>query len=664
MMRRLRQVRDQCDATNHALGAPVRGLSAATVCAMVLFGLAVVLRAAPPAVEESGFVDFTFDRVEVQSLSRVVGEMTGRQFVVDDGVKTKITVVSPRVPRKDVYSLFVSVLESAGCGVVADGKVTRIVAMPARATVAAPVVGSADVIPPDGVVTKIFRLQHVQASQLRRVLEGRVSGGRAGGIADVDDTNHLIVTDTAEALRRVEKLIAEIDQPGLAQTTEVVSLKFTAAEPLAEQLNQALADRSTRGERMARRLPTPPDSTVSDRSVPAIVPVPDANSLILVGSASQIQELKRLIGLMDVEAAAGRGRLNAIFLKYLSAADAAKQMDSLMNRSRQQTPGVASSAKGGIAIEASPTSNALLIHATPGDFENVRKLVEQLDVEREQIHIEVVIAEVSAGEALDFGVEMAAVDMPGGVGLNAVQGGSRLTDGSETVMGAIQTGLFPRGLTVGVAHGTRLDGAGNVTVAYPALINIDAVRKNTNFKVLSHTALETQNNQEASVNIVNQIPILKSTVQGTGANSDVIQNIDRVDVGIKLKLTPHVIPGRQVQMVLNPSIEAVIDPGPSGTAFAPTIAKREVSTVVTVADGRTIIIAGLTREDKRKIEKRVPILGSIPLLGWLFRSKNDSAERTNVLIFVTPRLLPDASAANAVIQDWKQKTGLTPDEKR
>jgi general secretion pathway protein D len=231
-------------------------------------------------------------------------------------------------------------------------------------------------------------------------------------------------------------------------------------------------------------------------------------------------------------------------------------------------------------------------------------------------------------------------------------------------MSAIQTGLFPRGLTVGVAHGTRLDGAGNVTVAYPALINIDAVKKNSNFKVLSQTALETQNNQEASVNIVNQIPILKSTVQGTGATRDVIQNIDRVDVGIKLKLTPHVIPGRQVQMVLNPSIEAVIDPGPSGTAFAPTIAKREVSTTVTVQDGRTIIIAGLTREDKRMVEKRVPLLGSIPLLGWLFRSKADSAERTNLLIFVTPRLVPDAPAANAVMQEWKQKTGLSPDEKR
>jgi general secretion pathway protein D len=637
--------------------------SALAACAAVWLGV-VAAPCALAAVDESGFVEFSFDRIEVQSLAKIVSDRTGRQIVVDDGVRTKITVISPRIPAKDMYSLFVSVLESAGCGVVSDGKVSRIVMLPARATVSAPVIGPAEAIPSEGVVTKVFRLQHVQASQLRRVLEGRISGGRAAGLSDVDDTNHLVVTDTAESIRRVEKLIGEIDQPGLAQATEVVALKFTAAEPLAEQLTQALADRSTRGERMARRLPTPPDGTASDRMVPTIVPVPDANSLILVGSSSQIQELKRIISLMDVEAAAGRGRFNAIFLKHLSAADAAKQMDALVNRTGRQTPGVMATGKGGITIEASPTSNALLVHATPGDFENIRKLVEQLDVPREQVHIEVVIAEVSAGEDLNFGVELASVDMPAGVGLNTVQGASRLSDGAESVMSTIQSGLFPRGLTVGVAHGTRLDGSGNVTVGYPALINIDAARRNTNFKVLSHTALETQDNQEASVNIVNQIPILKSTVQGTGATRDVIQNIDRVDVGIKLKLTPHVIPGRLVQMVLNPSIEAVIDPGPSGTTFAPTIARRDVTTTVTVHDGRTIIIAGLTREDKTVIEKRVPLLGSIPLLGWLFRSKVDSEEKTNVLIFVTPKLLPDAAAAGSVIQDWKQKTGISPDEKR
>jgi general secretion pathway protein D len=183
--------------------------------------------------------------------------------------------------------------------------------------------------------------------------------------------------------------------------------------------------------------------------------------------------------------------------------------------------------------------------------------------------------------------------------------------------------------------------------------------------VLSETALEAQNNREASVSIVNQYPILKSTIQGgTGAARDVIQNIERVDVGIKLKLTPYVIPGGLVQMVLNPSIEAVVDAGSAGTQFTPVIARREVSTTVTVPDGQTIIIAGLTREDKREVVKRVPILGYIPLIGILFRHTAESVERTNLLIFVTPQVVGDRAASDRVLQEWQRRTGLSPNETR
>ena len=159
---------------------------------------------------------------------------------------------------------------------------------------------------------------------------------------------------------------------------------------------------------------------------------------------------------------------------------------------------------------------------------------------------------------------------------------------------------------------------------------------------------------------MNEIPILKSTIQGgSGTARDVVQNIDRVDVGIKLKITPHVIGGNEVRMTLNPSIEAVIDPGPSGTQFAPTIAKREVSTTVTVGDGNTIVIAGLTREDKTRVTKKVPILGSIPLVGLLFRQTVDAFEKTNMLIFVTPHIVTRDGAAEAMKEAWQEKTGLT-----
>jgi general secretion pathway protein D len=308
-------------------------------------------------------------------------------------------------------------------------------------------------------------------------------------------------------------------------------------------------------------------------------------------------------------------------------------------------------------------SNALLVDARPGDFQVVKKLVDQIDRAPDQVHIEVLIAEIGSDKGLEWGVEMAAVDMPTGVGDTVLQGGSRFSEGVDSIMNQIQNGIFPRGLSIGVAHGSALDASGRVVPSYPALLNFDAIQKTGEVKLRSRPSLVAQDNEEASISIVEEIPVLKSTIQGTEAGRDVIQNIERMDVGIKLKLTPHVIDGKKVRMDLNPSIEAVIDPGPAGTQFAPTIAKREVATTVTVPNGQVIVIAGLTRENKTKIVKKTPILGSIPLLGLLFRHSVDVTEKTDLVIFVLPRIISDEATADSIKKAW-QKVGLTPDRKK
>ena len=514
--------------------------------------------------------------------------------------------------------------------------------------------------PPSGVVTKIFHLQHVSASEVLRLLESQGGRGGGAGAGAIEETNHLIVTDTAENIRRIAKIVDEIDRPGLAEITEVLPLKFAGAAKLAEALNSALAESESRGDRLKQRLPSVPGRGTARRRVAAVVPSPHSNSLVLVGTAAQIAELKRLIAKMDVDQPMGSGRFNAIFLKYLSAEEAANQINALLTKSTGKD---GTAAPRAIAIEASPANNALLVDATPGDQEMVRQLVEKLDQVPEQVLITLVIAELAVSENLNVGVELMALDMPSDSGSTVVQGSTRTSEGTESLMNAVQTGLFPRGITIGLATGTRIDDDGKVVVGYPAMINLDALKKNARFKILSETALEAQNNREATVSIVNEIPILKSTIQGgSGTSRDVIQNIERVDVGIRLKLTPHVIPGGDVRMDLNPSIEAVIDPGPAGTPFTPTIARREVSTTVTVPSGKTIIIAGLTREDKTMVKTRVPILGSIPLLGVLFRHNVEGIEKTNLLIYVTPRIVTDVAAAEQVVDEWETKTGLQDHE--
>ncbi len=603
-----------------------------------------------PPPNGAGVVNFSFDQVDVYSFVKLVGEITGRKFVLGEGVGGKITVVSPRVQHEEVYPLFVSILESVGCSVVEDGAVCRVVRLPDRALPMGAVVGSSE--SGQGLVTKVIRLEHVDATDLVRVLESKVMGGKSGGIGAVEDTNHLIVSETASVVRRIEQIVAEIDQPGLQRVTEVVTLEHAGADEVAEQLNAALVERQSRGQRMQQRLPSVSGTVGGESRVALVVAATHANALLLVGTQAQVDELRNLIRKIDVDTPSGQGRLNAIFLEDISAKEAAESIGALLEK--RNVKGQTASRLNPIAIQASEANNALLVDATPGDFDVVLKLVEQLDRVPAQVHISVMIAELTVSDDFTFGVELGALDMPEGKGDTTIQGASTFEESADSVLNTIQQGLFPKGMTVGLAYGSRIDDDGNLTASYPGLININAIKKDGRFKVLSETSLEALDNREAFVNIVNEIPILKSTIEGgSGTARDVIQNIERIEAGIKLKLTPHVIEGYKVRMDLNPSIEVVQD-----TGLTPTIARREVSTTVTVPSGRTIVIAGLTRQDQIETRRKVPVLGSIPLIGMLFRSRVQSDQRTNLLIFVTPMLVGSMEDQEGMRREWELKTGL------
>lgn len=623
---------------------------------------AVLLLRSAWGQEPSAGVNFSFDQVDVRSFVQLVGGETGRKFVVADNVTGKITVVSPRLRREEVYPLAVAILESAGCSVVEDGGLVRVVSLIPRGLPLTSVVGSDETAKADGLLTKVFHLKYVSASSLRGVFEPRVGGGAAGGVVVIEETNHMVITDTARGIQQVERILAEIDREGASRSIEMVPLKYVSAEEISAQLSAAMAESESRGDQIRRRLPQLPNTAPYSAAPAAVIASPRANCLLLVGTGSQNEALKALVRQLDVEFPAGAGRLNAIFLKYVPAEAAAKNISALLQKSieMEKSRGLPGSG-GAIAIEPSLANNALLVNASPTDLDVVKRLIEQIDRMPEQVHITVLIMEVSESADFNFGMEMAAMEMPGERGSAVVQGSSSLNDPSDSLMNAVQQGVFPKGLTVGVAYGTRVAADGKVVSSFPGIVNIDAWKRDGNVKILSENSLVAQDNKEAGVSIVNEIPILKSTIQGgTGSARDVIQNIDRMDVGIQLKLTPHIIPGGMVQMDLNPSIEAVIDPGGSG--LTPTIARRKVSTTVTVPDGKTIVIAGLTRRDTKDVVKKVPYLGSIPLLGQLFKHTIKMDEKSNILILVTPVVVTKTDTADKVMQDWQKKTNLDQNE--
>ena len=609
----------------------------------------LVLTNPPPAVATRGVptLNFNFDQVEIRTLAKLVGEMTGRRFLVDGTVTGRVTVVTPQpVPQSTVYPLFLNVLEASGFSVVEHEQMFHIVALPERGLPGAPLANAAG--DQQGVVTKIIPLQNVSAMELRKILEPMVRGGKTGALAAVEQTNHLLITDTRSSIARLEKIIAELDKPGASRAIEIIKLEHAAADEVAQQINAALRGADSTGNRITRQVQQIAGASTGLPTDIVVVAGAQGNTLMLAGRQTQLAEIKALIKQMDIEPNTSAGRLNVVFLKSLAAVEMAKSLTALLAKT------VDKDQRQHISVEANAGNNALMIEASPADFELVRTLITKLDMMPQQVMVEILIAEVSVGKSLNLGVQWNRLDVPS-KGQTTAIGGFR-GDVANGLTSALSNSL-PQGLAIGLAHGNYTDALGNVlpnVIAY-----VTAMAGNNDVKILSNVPLWAQNNIEAEVNVVDNIPIRKSTIEGgSGTSRDVIQNIERMDVGIKLKFTPQVNPDKQVMMKLSPSIESITSEGPSGD-FAPTIAKRSVSTTVTVPDNSTIVISGLIRQDRLKAENKIPLLGDIPLLGFLFRSTSEKTQRTNLLIFVTPHIVTDMQRAVELQMALEGKTGLS-----
>ena len=581
------------------------------------------------AQEGGGRVQFNFEEADIRLVTQIVGKMTGRTFVVPENVTGKVTILAQgAVGLDEVYPLYLQALEAAGYGVEDRGGALTVAPLPG---------GKGGGVAGGGALTEVIRLKHASAVEVKKSVEALFRGGKEGALEVYAPGNDLIATGTEAELRRLKGVVEALDTEEGSGTVEMVKLQNAAAEDVAEQLRATFGAADSAAAKAGRHLA---QVTGGAGALPAefsVVAVPQANSVMLIGMPVQIAEMKRILEKMDVENAEGFGRLNAIFLNYLSAEEAAKSLNALLGKGAENEPG-----RKGIAIEPSVANNALLVDASGKDFEHVKRLVAKLDQPPQQVLVEVLIAEMDVGKGLDVGVEWFGIEQPEGQGTG---GFGRARWGESDSMQSLLGGNFPAGLSAGLLSGTWTAADGTVYNQLPVYLH--AVAADTDLKILSNIPLWAQNNLEASVSVGENIPILKSSVEGSGSDRDYIQNIERRDVGITLTLTPHVNPENEIQLDLNPCIETVVAGTGGENNYTPTISKREVKTTLTVPDRRTVVISGLIREDTSVIQSKVPILGDIPLLGWLFRSTNEEKKRTNLLIFVTPRIVTDPEQAAA-----------------
>jgi general secretion pathway protein D len=570
--------------------------------------------------------------------------MTNRNFLIDPRVKGTVNLVSARpVPASAVYGIFLSALRLQGFAAVESGGVTKILPE-AEAKLHLSAAGSRGAAGGDRLETQVYTLKFTSATQLMPVLRPIISPNNT--IAAFAGTNSLVITDYGDNLRRIERIIEAIDRPGSGEPL-VIPLRYVAVADVMQTLNRVLSDSivATAGQAGAidpsLRLYLAPDTRTNSIIVRSENPARTALVQSLVqqldvrtGSAANVH----VIYLKNAEATRVAQTLRAILSGESAAAPAPVPAAGAQAAAAQP----ASAPQGGM-VQADAASNALLISAPDAMFAHIRAIVEKLDVRRAQIYVEALIVEILADKAAEFGIQWQSFTDPAN-SQTRVAGGTNFSGtgaGANIIDAAINPGTLGTGLNIGVVRGqVTIPGIGTVT-NIAALAR--ALQADANANVLSTPNILTLDNEEARIVVGQNVPFITGQYAQTGSSTTAtpFQTIERRDVGLSLRVKPQISEGGTVRMQIFQEVSSVQDQAnPAGIITN----KRSIESTVLVDDGQIIALGGLVRDSTSEGVEKVPLLGDIPFLGYLFRYDTRKSSKTNLMVFLRPVVLRDSAA--------------------
>jgi general secretion pathway protein D len=614
------------------------------------------------ALEEEGrLVTMDFRGVEIGTLVKFIGELTGKNFVVDERVRGKVTVISPtKITVDEAYKVFESILEVHGFTTVPAGKVIKVVpASEARGMSLTTTVGREALPNADTMITQVVPIRHAAVTDVKALFTPLVSKNSL--LVAYQPTNTLIVTDVLSNINRLLKILKEVDIPGYALQLAVLPLYYASAEVVAQELKTLFEARKT-----PSRAPAPrPQVEAVEISAPEelkLIPDERTNSLIVLATAQTIEMIRGIVVKLDQEVPRGKGNIHVYYLEHAVAEDLATILTGVAQEAKEGAKPGAAATSGKlpilgekISITADKTTNSLIIIASPQDYSVIEDVIKKLDIVRAQVYVEALIAEVTLDKVKDLGVEWNAtenvkgeVDPLGGTDFGLM----------DAVQGTGETAL--QGLIMGVTKGfVTIDGTEIPDIK--ALLHFYA--GDTDVNVLSAPRLLTTDNEEAEIIVGEERPFLKAEQTSVSAEGSTIRTWEYKDVGITLKITPHISKGKLLRLELFAEIKNFVAyvGGLDGAAIT---TKRQASSSVIVEDGSTVVIAGLIRDDTTGGINKVPILGDIPLLGWLFKSRSQSKIKTNLLIFITPRIVTTAEDLKKITEEEQEGREQSIEEHR
>jgi general secretion pathway protein D len=594
---------------------------------------------------QESFISIDFNDVDIEVFIKFISELTGRNFIIDRRVKGNISVISPtKISVEEAYAVFESVLDVHGFATVDAGEVTKIIPSPYARTmnIETRLKKEADA-PNDKIVTQLIHLNYADPNEVKQLCAPLVS--KSSVVLAYAPTNMLIITDVYSNIKRLIQIIDAIDVTGIGQSISVIPIEYADAEEMVKIIDSVFNAPAAAGQ-PPRRGCQKDVTLVSDQRT---------NIIIVVASETSTERVRELIQMLDKQMPKGSEKIHVYYLENAKAEELATVLQEFPTKDsggtdptkgKQLAPVISQNVK----ITADKATNSLIIVAEKDDYDVLREIIRKLDIRRSMLYIECLVMEINKNRSLNLGTEWqvggeGSYDDYDGAWGGGFSGGA-LGGDSGYISTALAAGtgsasVLPPGFSVGV-FGEAITVGGIVFPTIAAVIN--AYKKDTDAHILSTPQILTTDNETAKITVGKNVPYLTKASSGDTNYS----NYEYKDVGISLEITPQISKDRQIRLEIaleTTKLESTTD------QFQPTTLKRTVDTTVVVDDKNTVVIGGLIDDALSSTNYRVPCLGSIPVVGWLFRSVGKGKEETNLYIFLTPHVLEDAQEGNKIYEE-------------
>ena len=579
------------------------------------------------------FISIDFNNVDINVFIKFISELTSRNFVVDQRVRGKVTIISPsKISVKEAYKVFESVLEVHGFTTIKSGEVTKIVPSPdARSKNIETRLKEEAASPEDRVVTQLIPLKFANPSEIKRLFAPLVS--KSSVILDYPPTNMLILTDVYSNIKRLLRILSAIDVAGMGQEVSVIPLEYAEATKFVKILDSVFQEK--------RRSKT--QSTFSETK---FVADERTNTIIVMASEVETSRIKRLINMLDRETPRGKEKIHVYYLENANSEDLAKVLQELPTKktggAQKKLPFVSEDVK----VTADKATNSLIIMAGKEDYLVLDEIIKKLDVPRSMVYIECLIMEVNINKEFNLGVQWQAGGETKISNKDAAFGGG--FEPEVPIVSGLQTTLpTPSGFSLGIFT-ERITIGGMVFPNLAAIVN--AYKKDKDVHFLSTPQILTTDNEEASITVGKNVPFQTRSAAETGVET--YSSYEYKDVGITMKITPQISHDRLVRLYINTE-STKLDEQATTSSDRPTTLKRTVDTTVIVKDTNTVVIGGLIDDSFSETTYAVPCLGDIPLLGYLFKTKSRGGDKTNLYVFITPHVVENPAEAKAILDSKK-----------